>query len=243
MTIRSVVSLSAIKTPQSRRGFFFRPSHIILGGRLLSYLFSHPTSLAKATARSKISCRSASPKENTLFTSVNLGLPKGRRYPLSEPSFRGRPNRSSAARGPPGEPATATDPPPHHHTQPAPPHPAASHLGATTKQNRHEPHCPPCTNPTTPPTASRGIHPKKRDPQGRTRPSPTDTPPALPIQPAKALTRPHVTTATNTHHGFEPIQTSPTPTHGSSRTLSMTIRSVVSLSAIKTPQSRRGFFF
>ena len=78
MTIRSAVSLSAIKTPQSRRGFFFRPSHIILGGRLLSYLFSHPTSLAKATARSKISCLSASPKENTLFTSVNLGLPKGR---------------------------------------------------------------------------------------------------------------------------------------------------------------------
>ena len=66
---------------------------------------------------------------------------------------------------------------------------------------------------------------------------------APPVQPAKSLVRPHVTMTANTHHGFEPIQTSPTPTHGSSRTLSMTIRSVVSLSAIKTPQSRRGFFF
>ena len=94
MTIRSAASLSEIKTPQSRRGFFFRPSHIILGGRLLSYLSSHPTSLAKATARSKISCRSASPRENTLLTSVNRGLPKGRPYPFSEPFFRGRPNRS-----------------------------------------------------------------------------------------------------------------------------------------------------
>ena len=41
--------------------------------------------------------------------------------------------------------------------------------------------------------------------------TPPTRPPALPIQPAKALTRPHVTTATNTHHGFEPIQISPTP--------------------------------
>ena len=99
MTIRSAASLSEIKTPQSRRGFFFRPSHIILGGRLLSYLSSHPTSLAKATARSKTSCRSASPRENTLLTSVNRGLPKGRPYPFSELSFRGKPNRSSAAMG------------------------------------------------------------------------------------------------------------------------------------------------
>ena len=64
-----------------------------------------------------------------------------------------------------------------------------------------------------------------------------------PLQPANTLTRAHVTMIANTHHGFEPIQTSPTPTHGSSRTLILIIRSVVSLSEIKTPHSRRGLFF
>ena len=66
---------------------------------------------------------------------------------------------------------------------------------------------------------------------------------APPVQPAKSLTRPHVTMIANKPYGFESVQISATPTHGSSRTLILIIRSVVSLSAMETPQSRRGLFF
>ena len=114
------------------------------------------------------------------------GLTQGTPVPLVGASPSGaNPTDPPPPWDPPEAPATATDPPPdhpQHHTQPAPPHPAASHPDATTKQNRHEPHYPPCTNPTTPPTASRGIHPKKRDPQRHTRTNPADT--TLSVAPA-----------------------------------------------------------
>ena len=216
----------------------------MLGGRPVSCSFFHPASLAKATARSKTSCRSASPKENTLLTSVNLGLPKGRRYPLSEPSFRGRPNKSLAAIGSSRSTGNCDRSSP---TSPTTPHPASTPTPSSITPRRDHETKPPRTPLSTMHQSNHTPHRAKRNPPEKTRPATShENKPhrhAPPIQPAKSLARPHVTMTANTHHGFEPIQTSPTPTHGSSRTLSMTIRSVVSLSAIKTPQSRRGFFF
>ena len=168
-----------METPQPRRGATFFPRHTILGGRLLSYLSSQPASLAKTTARSKTSCRSASPKENVLHTSVNRGLPKGRRYPLSEPFFRVRPNRSLAAMGSSrstgncDRSSTRSSAAPQPASKPTPP--------SSTPRRNHEtkpPRAPLSTmhqsNHTTHPTGSSLIGGQKS--QRHTRTNPTDTP-------------------------------------------------------------------
>ena len=151
----------------------------MLGGRPVSCSFFHPASLAKATARSKTSCRSASPKENTLLTSVNLGLPKGRRYPLSEPSFRGRPNKSLAAIGSSRSTGNCDRSSP---TSPTTPHPASTPTPSSITPRRDHETKPPRTplstmhqsNHTTHPTGSSLIGGQKS--QRHTRTNPTDTP-------------------------------------------------------------------
>ena len=157
----------------------------MLGGRPVSCSFFHPTSLAKATARSKISCRSASPKENTLLTSVNLGLPKGRLYPLSEPSFRGRPNKSLAAIGSSRSTGNCDRSSP---TSPTTPHPASTPTPSSITPRRDHETKPPRTplstmhqsNHTPPSLRSSPIG--GQDPQRHTRTNPTDT--TLSVAPA-----------------------------------------------------------
>ena len=168
LIIRSVVSLSEIKTAHSRRGSSFFPCHTMLGGRLLSYSSSHPASLAKATARSKISCRSASPKENALQTSVNWGLPKGRRYPLSNPSFRGRPNRSSAAMGSSRSTGNCDRSSP---TSPTTPHPASTPTPSSITPRRDHETKPPQTPLSTMHQSNHTAHRAKRNPPEKTRPT------------------------------------------------------------------------
>ena len=68
------------------------------------------------------------------------------------------------------------------------------------------------------------------------------SPPAT-LQPAKPLVRSHLTTTVSKPHGFELVQISAALTHGSSKTLSLIIRSAASLSEMKTPHSRLGLFF
>ena len=233
-----------METPQPRRGATFFPRHTILGGRLLSYLSSQPASLAKTTARSKTSCRSASPRENTLLASVNRGLPKGRPYPFSELSFRGKPNRSSAAMGSSRSTGNCDRSSPR---SPTTPHPTSTPTPSSITPRRNHETKPPRAPLSAMHQSNHTTHRTKRNPSEKTRPTTShENKPHRhdpPVQPAKSLVRPHVTMTANKPYGFEPIQTSPTLTHGSSRTLILIIRSAVSLSAIKTPHSRRGLFF
>ena len=140
----------------------------MLGGRPVSCSFFHPASLAKATARSKISCRSASPKENTLLTSVNLGLPKGRRYPLSEPSFRGRPNKSLAAIGSSRSTGNCDRSSP---TSPTTPHPASTPTPSSITPRRDHETKPPRTPLSTMHQSNHTAHRAKRNPPEKTRPT------------------------------------------------------------------------